>query len=121
MCSFLIHFLSVVFFSFFSCSLNDQRPVKKSKPLPDQTQLVEAFLVTELAGVVNALYGLLLHQGVPSDGAGTTLADNTIRFTMASLQLIHRLALVDLKTFQVCFKYLYRISFVLKFNIISLV
>ena len=90
-------------FSSYSYSLNDQRPVKKTKPLPDQTQLVEAFLVTELAGVVNALYGLLLHQGVPSDGGGTTLPDNTIRFTLASLQLIHRLALVDLKTFQVCF------------------
>jgi hypothetical protein len=65
--------------------------------------LVEAFQMTELAGVVNALYGLLLHQGAPSSSAGrpAELADNTIRFTVAALQLIYRLALLDLTTFQV--------------------
>lgn len=39
-------------FFFYLRSLNDQRPVKKTKQLPDQTQLVEAFLVTELAGTL---------------------------------------------------------------------
>ena len=73
----------------------------------DTTQLVEAFQMTELAGVVNALYGLLLHQGAPSSSAGrpaAELADNTIRFTVAALQLIYRLALLDLTTFQVATK-----------------
>ena len=84
---------------------------KKSKSLTaqttDVTQLVEAFQVTELAGVVNALYGLLLHQGAPSSSVGrpAQLADNTIRFTVAALQLIYRLALLDLTTFQVVWRF----------------
>ena len=76
---------------------------QSKKLVQDATGLVESFQATELAGVVNALYGLLLHGGVqPSAGRlAPQLAEPTIRFTLAALQLIHRLALVDLKTFQV--------------------
>ena len=86
------------------CKKSQPKKAKSTLVVTDATQLVEAFQMTELAGVVNALYGLLLHQGAPSSSAGrpAELPDNTIRFTVAALQLIHRLALLDLTTFQVC-------------------
>jgi hypothetical protein len=85
------------------CKKNQPKKAKSTAVVTDATQLVEAFQMTELAGVINALYGLLLHQGAPSSSAGrpAELPDNTIRFTVAALQLIHRLALLDLTTFQV--------------------
>lgn len=71
----------------------------------DNTGLIEAFEATELAGVVNALYALLLHQSVQPSGGGRPvhppLLESTVRFTLAALQLMHRLALLDLKSFQV--------------------
>ncbi|XP_057369813.1 S phase cyclin A-associated protein in the endoplasmic reticulum-like [Daphnia carinata] len=84
------------------CKKGQSKKGKSAVVTTDTTQLVEAFQMTELAGVVNALYGLLLHQGAPSSSAGrpAELADNTIRFTVAALQLIYRLALLDLTTFQ---------------------
>ena len=71
------------------------------KKLADSTQLIDAFQVTELAGTVNALYGVLLHQGLPSSARPVHLVDDTIRFAKAALCLLHRLALLDLKAFQV--------------------
>lgn len=87
------------------CKKSQPKKAKSIAAVADATQLVEAFQMTELAGAVNALYGLLLHQGAPSWSAGSPaeLPDNTIRFTVAALQLIHRLALLDLPTFQVFF------------------
>ena len=78
----------------------------KGKTQPDVTQLIEAFQITESAGtvnVVNALYGLLLHQGVPSRSHSKPpqLLDNASSFTLEALQLLHRLALLDLNAFQV--------------------
>lgn len=89
------------------CKKTQSKKGKSTSVTTDTTQLVEAFQVTELAGVVNALYGLLLHQGAPSSSAGrpAELADNTIRFTVAALQLIYRLALLDLTTFQVAWRF----------------
>ena len=98
--------LVVLTFPFCVCSRNSSNTssFKKNKgKMVDTTQLIEAFQFTESAGTVNALYGLLLHQGVPSRGLTKPpqLLDNATSFTQAALQLLHRLALLDLSVFQV--------------------
>lgn len=87
----------------FFLSCNSCKTGKEQWKLSDSTQLVEAFQVTESAGTVNALYGLLLHQGVPSRGEAKPpkLLEATAIITQAALQLLHRLALINLKAFQV--------------------
>ena len=74
---------------------------KKKNNGGSHSELLEAFKSTELAGIVNALYGLLLPS---SGGVSKLLPESTLKFTLAALQLMHRLALIDLKTFQVFFK-----------------
>lgn len=99
-----LKFLTSLVFLLHLCQKPPARKSKGTAPsAADNTQLIEAFQVTELAGVINALYGLLLHQGVPSQTGSRApeLTTYTLRFAVAALQLIHRIAILDLAAFQV--------------------
>ena len=73
--------------------------VKSSQPNPkatpsDPTHLLQAFQITDLAGTVSMLYGILLHQGVPSRGDGNEppkLPSHTIQVVIATSQLLYRM------------------------------
>lgn len=95
-----LKFLTSLVFLLHLCQKPAAKKSKGSSPL-DSTQLIEAFQVTELAGVINALYGLLLHQEIPTQTGAPELTTYTLRFAVAALQLIHRIAILDLAAFQV--------------------
>ena len=60
----------------------------------DPTHLLQAFQVTDLAGTVSMLYGILLHQGVPPRGEGIEppkLPGHTIQVVIATAQLLYRM------------------------------
>lgn len=98
-----LKFLTSLAFLLHLCQKPTVKKPKTAQTTVDNTQLTEAFQVTELAGVVNALYGLLLHQGIPSQTGDRPpeLTIYTLRFAIAALQLIYRIAILDLAAFQV--------------------
>lgn len=70
-------------------------PSTKSAP-SDPTHILQAFQVTDLAGTVSMLYGILLHQGVPSRGdencqSPPKLPAHTIQVVIATSQLLYRM------------------------------
>ena len=60
----------------------------------DPTHLWKAYEVTDLAGTVELLYGMLLHQGTPSRSGNVTppkLPNLTLNVASAAARLLHRI------------------------------
>ena len=68
-------------------------PAKASAPPPDPTHLLQAFQVTDLAGTVSMLYGMLLHQDAPMRDEKTVppkLPPHTTAVAQTTSQLLYR-------------------------------
>ena len=64
-----------------------------SAPPPDPTHLLQAFQVTDLAGTVSMLYGMLLHQDAPMRDEKTVppkLPPHTTAVAQTTSQLLYR-------------------------------
>ena len=76
----------------------------KSAVEDDPTHLWKAFEVTDLAGTVELLYGMLLHQGAPARSSETPappkLPTTTVNVVAASADLLHRMVRQRLKMVQ---------------------
>lgn len=69
----------------------------------DPTHLWKTFEVTDLAGSVELLYGMLLHQGTPSrsgNGAPPKLPSSTLKVVSSASRLLHRIIRQHLRMVQ---------------------
>lgn len=81
---------------------NNSALSSSSSAAADPTYMLQAYRVTELAGLVSMLYGLLLHQGAPArDGCNNessppTLPSYVVSVAVAASRLLLRLARQEL-------------------------
>ena len=77
----------------------------------DPTHLLSAFQMTDLAGTISMLYGILLHQGAPPRALGGSkeetreavppkLSSHTLNVVAATAKLLHRMVRQHLTTVQ---------------------
>ena len=73
------------------------------KKTEDTSQLVSTFHVTELAGIVSLMYGMLLHSGTPARGdtPPPELPTQTLQVTTMGLRMLNYMAAMDLPMLQV--------------------
>lgn len=85
------------------CSPSRNANLFEERKGEDQTQLLATFRVTELAGLVSLMYGMLLHSGAPArgDNPPPQLPQHTLDVALLGLKMLNHIAVLDLKLLQV--------------------
>ena len=77
------------------------------KPGDDPTLLTVVLRQTELVGLMQLLYAILLHDGPPRHSSSPPpLTNSTLSIATATIKTINNCAIIDLKMVQVCTLYM---------------
>ena len=85
------------------------------KPVDDPTSLTIALKQTELVGLMQLLYAILLHDGPPRHSSyPPPLTNSTLSIATATIKTVNNCAIIDLKMMQV-----HILSFSLSLSLLS--